>query len=125
MLATFRYALLFLFVLLTKASALTLPISLPSTEAPDFLKTNNPSPQCAAINNGGLFCCTAAVSGGFPLVQATSALIGYTLPANTLNGYLCTSSTTITCSGTQLPLCCQVVLLMPVWGLWCQSATST
>ncbi|RVD86085.1 uncharacterized protein DFL_004379 [Arthrobotrys flagrans] len=124
MLVSIRHVFVFLFVLLAKASAWTLPLGLGSSEAPAPLRTKNPSPQCTNINNGALLCCTAALSGGFPAVQATSKILLYSLPNNTLNGYLCLPSTTTACPGTQIPLCCQVPQVALLWSLWCQSATS-
>ncbi|KAK6502107.1 hypothetical protein TWF481_009915 [Arthrobotrys musiformis] len=125
MLASTHHILILVFMLLTKAFAWTLPLGLGSSEAPSALRVQNPSPQCTSINNGALLCCTAAVSGGFPLVVLASQAANYNLPQNTLNGYICFPSSTTACSGTQLPLCCQVTTLTPLWGLWCQSATST
>ncbi|KAK6519712.1 hypothetical protein TWF506_000012 [Arthrobotrys conoides] len=128
MLASARHVIVIFFLLFTQASALFIPgllKSLFAAQAPDLIKTSDRSPQCLAINQGKLLCCTAALSGGFPLVQEVSGAAGYTLPSDTLNGFLCTPSTTTTCPGTQLPLCCQVPQVSVTWGLWCQSALSS
>ncbi|KAF3167151.1 hypothetical protein TWF225_012073 [Orbilia oligospora] len=120
-----RHVLVCFFFLLTQVSGgIILPIikSLLAAEAPDAIKTHDPSNQCLSINRGKLLCCTAALSGGFPTVQALSAVVGYPLPADTLNGFLCDPSGTTACPGTQLALCCQVPQVAGIWGLWCQSA---
>jgi len=99
--------------------AWTLPFGLGTPPPPAALLTTEISPQCIEKNNGTYLCCAAAVDGGNVLVQLAADAAHYELPANTLNGYLCEKSTD-SCTGASVPVCCQVITLFPVWGLWCQ-----
>jgi hypothetical protein len=56
---------------------------------PSFLWTPNPSPQCAAINQGELRCCYATLAGDLPLVQWLAGIYGYELNPDDVNGVYC------------------------------------
>lgn len=57
---------------------------------PTLLWTRNPSPQCAAINQGELLCCRGALAGDQPLVVFLAGVYGYKLNPNDVNGLVCT-----------------------------------
>ncbi|KAJ9145334.1 hypothetical protein NKR23_g5437 [Pleurostoma richardsiae] len=84
---------------------------------PELLKTTNPSPECAAVNNGELMCCRAAVAGDLQPIVWLAAAYGYYLNPNDVNGLDCDSNLDA-CPG--IKMCCQVALLTPLVALWCQ-----
>jgi hypothetical protein len=52
---------------------------------PAFLWTKNPSPECANINQGALYCCDSTFNGDMPLVVELSDLLQYKLNPNSIN----------------------------------------
>jgi hypothetical protein len=52
---------------------------------PAFLWTKNPSPECANINQGALYCCGSTFNGDMPLVVELSDLLQYKLNPNSIN----------------------------------------
>lgn len=56
---------------------------------PALLQTVNPSPECAAINNGELQCCRAMIAGDVQLVTWIAMVYGYDLNPNDINGLNC------------------------------------
>ncbi|KAN0092461.1 hypothetical protein V8E51_018308 [Hyaloscypha variabilis] len=94
---------------------------------PDFLLTQNPSPQCANINGGALLCCNSIINGDMPLVVELSDLTGhFRLNPNSINGLFCNRNFETCLPGVKL--CCQVDALSdpPIINdilsvaLWCQ-----
>ncbi|KAK6065493.1 hypothetical protein SCUP234_12535 [Seiridium cupressi] len=57
--------------------------------APTLLWTPDPSPECAAINQGELQCCRGALAGDQPLVVFLAEVYGYKLNPNDVNGINC------------------------------------
>lgn len=68
---------------------LTLVGNLGNAVPPKILWTPNPSPQCAAINQGELQCCRGALAGDLPLIVFLAAIYGYNLNPNDINGIIC------------------------------------
>ncbi|KAK9413365.1 hypothetical protein SUNI508_02564 [Seiridium unicorne] len=56
---------------------------------PTLLWTPDPSPECAAINQGELQCCRGALAGDQPLVVFLAEVYGYKLNPNDVNGINC------------------------------------
>ncbi|KAK9773238.1 hypothetical protein SCAR479_10155 [Seiridium cardinale] len=56
---------------------------------PTLLWTPDPSPECAAINQGELQCCRGALAGDQPLVVFLAEVYGYELDPNDVNGINC------------------------------------
>ncbi|KAK6538859.1 hypothetical protein TWF694_010419 [Orbilia ellipsospora] len=121
---SFSKILFLCFVLVAQAAILppwTLPfLGLGTPPPPPALQTTDISPQCG-VNNGTYLCCDATFNGGAAIIKGvTTDRLGYQLPANTLNGYLCAKDVD-TCPKAAVPVCCEVMFLFPFWGLWCQS----
>ncbi|KAF3909565.1 hypothetical protein AA313_de0205344 [Arthrobotrys entomopaga] len=120
---SFSKILFLCFVFVAQASAWPISWTIPflglgTRPPPAEIRTTDISPQCSA-NNGSYLCCAATFDGGIvaPLVGNTT-LVDYQLPANTLNGFGCSKK----CDQTSVRVCCQVTILLPAWGLWCQPA---
>ena len=64
-------------------------IALGAAPPPKLLQTVNPSPECAAINQGELQCCRAMVAGDIQLVVWLAKVYGYDLNPNDINGLNC------------------------------------
>jgi len=96
---------------------------------PAFLWTKNPSPECANINQGALYCCGSTFNGDFPLVVGLADLVDYRLNPDSINCLFAQGDFTTCNAGTQL--CCQVDVLatIPVLGegvaLFCEDAIQT
>lgn len=56
-----------------------------ATPPPSFLSTQNPSPECAAVNQGTLLCCESTFNGDIPIVVQLSDLVHYKLNPNSIN----------------------------------------
>jgi hypothetical protein len=67
-------------------------LALGASPPPPILQTTTKSPECAAINQGQLMCCRATIAGDVQLVVWVSALYGYNLNPNDVNGLNCKSS---------------------------------
>jgi hypothetical protein len=52
---------------------------------PAFLWTKNPSPECANINQGALYCCGSTFNGDMPLVVELADAVNYKLNPNSIN----------------------------------------
>jgi hypothetical protein len=52
---------------------------------PAFLWTKNPSPECANINQGALYCCGSTFNGDMPLVVELADLVNYRLNPDSIN----------------------------------------
>ncbi|KAI1372114.1 hypothetical protein F4677DRAFT_433500 [Hypoxylon crocopeplum] len=88
-----------------------------NTPPPKIIWTPDPSPECAAINQGELQCCQGTLAGDLPIIQFLAAVYGYTLNPNDVNGILCNENLD-TCPGVKV--CCQVTALNPLLSLYCQ-----
>lgn len=64
-------------------------LALGASPPPKLLQTVNPSPECAAINQGELQCCRAMVAGDVQLVTWIAMVYGYNLNPNDINGLNC------------------------------------
>lgn len=64
-------------------------LALGASPPPKLLQTVNPSPECAAINQGELQCCRAMVAGDIQLVVWIAMIYGYDLNPNDINGLNC------------------------------------
>ncbi|KAI1344444.1 hypothetical protein F5Y15DRAFT_411280 [Xylariaceae sp. FL0016] len=95
----------------------TLIGNLGNAPPPSVLWTPNPSPECAATNQGELLCCRGALAGDLHVVQWLAALYGYKLNPNDVNGVDCDTNIA-TCPGVKM--CCQVTALNPLLSLYCQ-----
>jgi hypothetical protein len=76
--------------LLPKIPILDALLALGADPPPKLLQTVNPSPECAAINQGELQCCRAMVAGDIQLVTWIAMVYGYDLNPNDINGLNCT-----------------------------------
>lgn len=94
-------------------------LALGASPPPKLLQTVNPSPECAAINQGELQCCRAMVAGDIQLVVWIAMIYGYNLNPNDINGVNCDNNLDA-CPGVKV--CCQVTALNPLLSLWCQDA---
>jgi len=75
--------------LLPKIPILDALLALGASPPPKLLQTVNPSPECAAINQGELQCCRAMVAGDIQLVTWIAKVYGYDLNPNDINGLNC------------------------------------
>ncbi|OIW26610.1 hypothetical protein CONLIGDRAFT_481862 [Coniochaeta ligniaria NRRL 30616] len=108
-----------LFPLAGKIPILDALLALGASPPPKLLQTVNPSPECAAINQGELQCCRAMVAGDVQLVVWIAMVYGYNLNPNDINGLNCDNNLDA-CPGVKV--CCQVTALNPLLSLWCQDA---
>jgi len=104
------------------------------------LMTMSPSPQCLALNQGTIQCCSAIFDGGNPAVQFLAKVAGYQLTKNTINGLFCElcppnysgqerkknsadrvggigQQEIAECRAPMHKLCCQVVALVQLFSL--------
>lgn len=75
--------------LLSNIPILDALLELGASPPPKLLQTVNPSPECAAINNGELQCCRATLAGDVQLVTWIAMIYGYDLNPNDINGVDC------------------------------------
>jgi hypothetical protein len=75
--------------LLPKIPIVDALLALGASPPPKALRSVNPSPECAAINQGELMCCRATVAGDVQLVVWLAMVYGYDLNPNDINGLNC------------------------------------
>ncbi|RDW79913.1 hypothetical protein BP6252_04551 [Coleophoma cylindrospora] len=81
---------------------------------PSLLVTNTTraeQPICNPVNQGTLLCCDEALSGDQKVVVGLAQCLNYGLNGNAINGFGCSKSTSGSCKGYELPLCCQTLTL--------------